>query len=293
MTVDLSLIPAANSDLPNSVRLGQWSVDELRGVIAIACNNTPATFIPAYRRWAAENGYRNRRIRRILKTFNSLGIEIPGYSSDHPWSPTELNKLAALTEDYPPGLIAAPYSSWALKSDYLPRTYNEVMLAAAAHFNLATWRPLGHWLHAADVADMLDVSISTVRHWIYGQVVKSHRDPDGSFFLHRASFEYVARERPAVLAVGATRAGLLALLSKPYLVDRVVAAQLQTPVPAKPRPRPVQLLDDLRWWPSPQVASRSLGIPATLVEQSATTGAPSPVGTFRYVVVPARCLGAA
>jgi hypothetical protein len=287
-----AVLPADTVELPASLRRGHWSITELKGVIALAHECPPPKFLAVYRQWAADNGYKLRRIRRILGTFKALGLEIPGFSVALPWSEPELNRLHALSSDYPPRLIVGPYSSWALRSGYQPRLQSEVLQAMADHFNLTTWRPIGQWLHVEDVATMLEVELSICRRWIYNETIRSHREPDGNFFLHRASFEHTARYRPADLAVGACPHGLLALLSKPYLVRRVLKQPYQKAVPTA-RPRPVQSLTDLRWWPSPHSAATALDIPAEIIERSAASGIETPYGQFRYVAVPARLLQAA
>lgn len=273
--------------LPTNLLRGHWSIPEIEGVVNLAKKNPPPRFVPAYRAWAEANGYQNRRLRTIIATLEKLGIKVPCFSTR--WTKAEIASLASHMEDYPPALIACPFSHWALTAGYAPRTQAAIMQAAAEHLNCHDWRPSGHWIHQEDLADLLKIPLNTVRQWIYGQHVRSHREPTGDFYLHRGSFEYLARHRPEILAVGLTRTGLLGLLSKAYLADRVLAAHPAPPPPPPPL-KPVQLLTNCRWWPSAAHAAEELGIPEEDIEASAQIGSPTPAGPFRYCSVPSRHL---
>lgn len=266
-------------------RRNRWRAVELEGLAALAAT-IPARHLPEhYNRWAREHRpqLKSRLPCSILAVLEDLQITPPQHST---WSERELRRLQAFVDDFPPTLLTTIYNSWATKAGFSHRTLEEITEAARDHLSIDPISPTGAWSSAEAVARLLRFPLDRVIQLAEQKLVKGILEPDGRWFLSTGSFVYLARNHSPLLA-GADPFGVLALTGRNDLANRV--ASIPAP-PKPPRPRPVQRLEDLRWWPTPQQAAAACHIDADTIRKAADTGVPTPAGRFRYVTVPSRCL---
>jgi hypothetical protein len=206
---------------------------------------------------------------------------------NHPWLPIELQRIHDLADDHPPGLILRHYNHWASRFGFHTRSQQQVIQAAATHLNLIDWIPTGYWILDRDLAAMLEIPRHVILSWVHNEKIAHHIEPAGRIYLRRATFTYLARHRPEFLAAPRpSRFGLFSLLGADFLVKNVLKAQAA--IPKTTKPRPVQRIEDCRWWPTPSLAAASCDILPQQVIESASSNLPTPAGSFRFVSVPVR-----
>lgn len=120
-----------------------------------------------------EQGLNNEAIAQIIdRSYASVEAQLRqmGLRRTNRWTLSELNYLRELVGDRPHKSLLRNYNAWAVKNGYPKRAASNIWVKAN-RLGMSRKLDSADWYTAAQIAEVIGCSHSTVREWI-----KSHRD---------------------------------------------------------------------------------------------------------------------
>jgi hypothetical protein len=170
------------------------------------------------------------------------------------WSDEELEILMSLCGDMPWPMVTPAYNSQAKGRGYIERS--ETALRRKCDGLGLQRRSTGEWVTTGFVAQLMDVSNSTVQRWIANGWLKTRSYPHGPHLVHfftRDSLRRLAEDRPYLFG-GQSESTLTMLFNNEYTAARIVAMELPKPWCRKP----VICIERGRRYPSVYRAAKSV-----------------------------------
>lgn len=192
------------------------------------------------------------------------------------WSAAELEALEDIATNQPSDLLTRRYNHWAAQNGYVQRT--EHALRTKCSRRGIVCRPVGEWVSAGFVRDVLGIGNDTPQRWTERQWVTAHRDPRGRRTFRRTDLIRMAKERPA--AFGGINPDRLFLL----LEDRRLCNHIAKRFPRRAMdPRPVRAIETGWHYPSVRAAAARVYITRQAIQEAIRTGGTAAGYHWSYV----------